>query len=121
MSLADKNKHESTIYRNFTAENKYSMLDIDSWFGPEIEYSMIFMFLSSIVSIIAFIILIILCYRNSKVHYALTSIMGIKNANAAVLQPEYATLDFLYLHFIIGILILVMTYFAIKLFLKLCL
>ncbi len=63
--LADKNKHKFTIYSNYTAENKYSILDIDSWFGQEIEYSMIFMFLSSIISIIAFIILMILSYRNS--------------------------------------------------------
>ncbi len=54
------------IYRNYTAENKYIMLEIDSWFDPEIEYSMIFKF---IVRMIAFIFLMILCYRNGEVQY----------------------------------------------------
>ncbi len=41
--------------------------------------------------------------------------MGIKTTEAAVLQQQYITLDFLYIHFIIGIFIFVIIYFAIKL------
>ncbi len=71
LTLADKNKHDSLKYQNNSIDSDNDLLNIDSWFGPEL---MILMFISSIISILGFIILI--CYRNSKVIYAISYVLG---------------------------------------------
>ncbi len=37
LSLNDKNRHDSLKYRNNSDDSDNDLLDIDSWFGPEIE------------------------------------------------------------------------------------
>ncbi len=116
LSLADKNRHDSSKYRNNSDDSYNDLLDIDSWFGPEIEYSMIFMFISSIISILGFIILMILCYKNSKVQYAILYVLG---TTAPVkgydIDPFSCSYDFLYVHFIVAILLIAGLYAGIKL------
>ncbi len=116
LSLTDKNRHDSLKYRNNSDDSDNDLLYIDSWFGPEIEYSMIFMFISSILSIIGFIILMILCYKNSKGQYAISYVLG---TTAPVkgydIDPLSCFYDFLYVHFIVVILLIAGLYAGIKL------
>ncbi len=120
LSLVDKNRHDSSKYRNNSDDSDNDLLDIDSWFGPEIEYSIIFMFISSIISIIGFIILMIVCYKNCKVQYAISYVLGttapVKRYDIDPLSYSY---DFLYIHFIVAILQIAGLYAGIKLAKKL--
>ncbi len=116
LSLADKNKHDSLKYQNNSDDSDNDLIDIDSWLGPEIEYSMIFMLISSIISIIGFIILMVLCYKNSKVQYAISYVLG---TTALVkgydIDPFSCSYDFLYVYFIMVILLIAGLYAGIKL------
>ncbi len=118
LSLADKNRHDSSKYRNNSDGSDNDLLDIDSWFGP--EYSMIFMFISSIISILGFIILMVLCYKNSKVQYAISYVLGTTTpVKGYDIDPFSCSYDFLYVHFIVAILFIAGLYAGIKLAKKL--
>jgi hypothetical protein len=79
LSKADRN---SFRYGNLTIEDTSEILDIDSWFGPEIKYSMIFMFISGIIAIIGFVLLLVLCVRYTKLHHAFLYNIGKHTAEA---------------------------------------
>ncbi len=120
LSLADKNRHDSQRLRNNSVDSDNDLLDIDSWFGPEIEYSMIFMFISSIISILGFIILMVLCYKNSKVQYAISYVLGTSTpVKGYDIDPFSCSYDFLYVHFMVAILFIAGLYAGIKLAKKL--
>ncbi len=58
----DTNRLNNSIYLNEQKDN--DILDIDKWFGDEIQSSMIFVFISCIIASIGFIFLIFLCYKH---------------------------------------------------------
>ncbi len=47
-------------------EDNNDILDIDPWFDDDAESSMIFIFLSSIIALIAFLLVLFLCFKHEK-------------------------------------------------------
>ncbi len=97
--LADKNLYDSLHYRNNMNVSDNNQLDIDSWFGSQIEYLMIFMCISSIINIIGFTILVVLCYKKGKVQYALSYVLGTTPFTGYDIDPDLCPYDFLYMYF----------------------
>ncbi len=60
----------------------------------------------------------VLFYKNAKVQYALSYVLGTKPLKGYDIDPDSCSYDFLYIHFIIAILIVVSIYSAIKLSMK---
>ncbi len=46
-----------------TTDDAEELLDIDSWFDEDSESSMIFIFVSCIIALVAFILLLFLCFK----------------------------------------------------------
>ncbi len=76
---------------------------------------MIFMFISSIISIIGFVVLILLCRNTGKLQYALSYLLGTTSVKVDTKDPDSCSYYFLYVHFIIVILIVASIYSVIKL------
>ncbi len=82
------------------------ILNIDSWFDDELQSSMIFIFISCIVAIIAFIFLVLLCYKHEKLRKILSFYLTTSNTAVAVADtppacPESYISLFLYNRFIL--------------------
>ncbi len=59
----------------YLANPSDNILDIDSWFDDELQSSMIFIFSSCIIALIAFVFLLFLCYKHEKMRKILTFYM----------------------------------------------
>ncbi len=90
------------------SENTNEQLDIDSWFDEDAESSMIFIFLSCIIALLAFILLVFLCFKHEKLRKLISLYMASTQVvNAAALDSTCNTGNiFQYLLFAICILIL---------------
>ncbi len=66
------------------------ILDIHSWFDDETQSSMIFIFISCIIAIVAFLFLLFLCYKHEKLRKILSFYLTNYNtADVAVYTPSY--------------------------------
>ncbi len=82
LTKADKNGKDTRALNrtlNNSMDKHDEILDIDSLFDDELQSSMIFNFISCIVSIIAFIFLIFLCYKHVKLHKILSFYLTTSN------------------------------------------
>ncbi len=70
------------------SENTNEQLDIDSWFNEDTESSMIFIFVSCIIALLAFIPLVFLCFKHEK----LRKLVSLYMASAQVVNAT-APLD----------------------------
>ncbi len=88
--------------------NTNKQLDIDSWFDEDAESSMIFIFLSCIIALLAFILLVFFCFKHEKLRKLISLYMASPQVvNAAALNSTCNTGNtFQYLMSAICILIL---------------
>ncbi len=89
--------------------NTNEQLDIDSWFDQDAEYSMIFIFVSCIIALLAFTVLVFLCFKHEKLRKLISLYMASPQVvNAAALDSTCNTGNiFQYLLSTICILILI--------------
>ncbi len=69
LSHSDKNGEDNLLFNHSLEQNmdeNKDILDIDSWFNEDTEYSMIISFISGIIALVAFIFLIFLCFKHEK-------------------------------------------------------
>ncbi len=57
-------------------ENMNKLLDINSWFDEDAESSMIFIFVSCIIALLSFILLIFLCFKQEKLRKQISLYMA---------------------------------------------
>ncbi len=72
LSHSDKNREDNILFNHSLEQNmddNDEILDIDYWFDEDIQSSMIYIFISCIIALITFIILIFLCFKHDKVHF----------------------------------------------------
>ncbi len=60
----DNELFNESIMDNF--DNANELRNIDSWFDEDAECSMIFIFVSCIIALLAFMLFIFLCFKNKK-------------------------------------------------------
>ncbi len=58
------------------SENTNEQLDIDSWYDEDAESSMIFIFVSCIIAILDFILLVFLCFKHKKLRKLISLYMA---------------------------------------------
>ncbi len=93
LTSADKNRKDNKALNkslNSNINKNNDILDIDTWFDDDIQSSMIFVFISSIVSIIAFIFLIFLCYKHEKLRGMISYYFTTSNAVNAQMDKTTA-------------------------------
>ncbi len=72
--------------------NINEQLDIDSWFDEDAESSMIFIFVSCIIALLAFILLVFLCFKHEKLRKLISLYMASPQVvNAAALDSTCNT------------------------------
>ncbi len=72
--------------------NTNEQLDIDSWFNEDAESSMIFIFVSCIIALLAFILLAFLCFKHEKLRKLISFYMASPQVvNAAALHSTCNT------------------------------
>ncbi len=79
-----------SITANF--ENTNEQLNIDSWFDEDAESSMIFIFVSCIIALLAFILMVFLCFQHEKLRKLISLYMASPQVvNAAALDSTCNT------------------------------
>ncbi len=92
---------------NFEKTNE--QLDIDSWFDEDAESSMIFIFMSCIIALLAFILLVFLCFKHEKLRKLISLYMASPQVvNAAALDSN------IFQYLLSAICILILLYAIIK-------
>ncbi len=69
LSNSDKLGQDNALFNESIMENMDNtddLLDIDSWFDEDAESSMIFNFVSCIIALLAFILLLFLCFKHER-------------------------------------------------------
>ncbi len=117
----DKNRELNKLLKiSIESEEDSEQVDnMSTWFGGGIKYSFIFMFSGSIISVLVFECLIILCYKHGKLQqimtYFVTTIpVEVLNNSNANCQGQN-----MYLHIFYALLLLVALYYLIILLKKL--
>ncbi len=117
LSKTDKIGQDMTFFNesitdNF--ENTNEQLDIDSWFNEDAESGMIFIFMSCIIALLAFILLAFLCFKNEKLRKLISLYMASPQVvNAAALDSTCNTGN-IFQYLLSTICILILTYAVIK-------
>ncbi len=94
--------------------NTNEQLDIDSWFDEDVESSMIFIFVSCIIALLAFILLIFLCFKHEKLRKLISLYMASPQAvNAAALDSTCNTGN-IFQYLLSAICILILLYAIVK-------
>jgi len=122
-SVADKDNYNMLKRLNGTDVNNDDILELDAWFNTDMNYTMIFIFISSIVSVIAFIFLLFLCYKSGKFQYTLSYLLGAgtggANAQNIVNYTEVCAIHYLYFHLAVAIFVVAGVYIWINVIIKL--
>ncbi len=87
LSKSDKNRKDNRLLNESLTDSMdetEDILDIDSWFDDEIQSSMIFIFISCIIALIAFVFL---CFKHEKLRMIMSIYMASPN-NAAALSDN---------------------------------
>ncbi len=107
---------------NETIENEEDCEPVDnmsSWFGGDIKYSFIFMFGGSIISVLAFGCLIVLCYKHCKLQLIMTYFVTTTPIESFNGEEINCQTDNMFLHVFYALLLLVALYYGIVLLNKL--
>ncbi len=90
------------------------ILDIDSWFDDDAEYSMIFVFISCLIALLAFLLLLFLCFKHGQLRRLLSLYMASPQAiNASTLDPSCSS-GYVLTYVLVVICILILTFAIIK-------
>ncbi len=102
------------------SENTNEQLDIDSWFDEDSESSVIFIFVSCIIAILAFILLVLLCFKHEKLRKLISLYMASPQAiNAAALDSTRNTGN-IFQYLLSTICILILLYAIVKMIIRGC-
>ncbi len=94
--------------------NTNEQLDIDSWFDENAESSIIFIFVSCIIALLTFILLVFLCFKHEKLWKLISLYMASHHAvNAAALDSTRNTCN-IYQYLFSAIYILTLLYAIVK-------
>ncbi len=74
MQPSDKNREINKLLNKSiqSEEDSEPVDDMGTWFGGDIKYSFIFIFAGSVISVLVFGCLIILCYKHGKLQQIMT-------------------------------------------------
>ncbi len=90
------------------------LLDRDSWFDEDAESSMKFIFVSCIIALVAFILLLFLCFKHEKLRKLMPLYMTSPMAITATMDTTSCSTSYIF------ICILILTYAIIKLLIRVC-
>ena len=122
LSMADQNKYDRMRADNRTKQITSDILDVDSWFNSDMNFTMIFMFIASLISIVGLIFLIYMCYKNSKIAYGLSYLLGkstIAEATKCSGDTRHYGYDYLYVHIAFALIMVLIGYACLKAVMKL--
>ncbi len=109
---------DKSIINNFGNMNE--LPDIDSWFDEDAESSMIFIFVSCIIALLVFILLIFVCFKHEKLRKLISLYMASPQVvNAAAVDTSSNTGN-IFQHILSTICILILTYAIIKMIIRGC-
>ncbi len=95
LSKSDKIRQDIILFHESIMDNSQNtneQLDIDSWFDEDTESSMIFIFMSCIIALLAFILLVFLCFKHEKLRKLISLYMASPQVvNAAALDSTCNT------------------------------
>ncbi len=91
------------------------LLDIDSWFDEDAESSMIFIFMSCIIALLAFILLLFLCFKHEKLRKLMSLYMTSPTAVTAAMYRLSCSTNYIFVYILSTICLLILTYAIIKL------
>lgn len=74
-NMSDKNHKDNIDMNTNEIEMNDNILEIDSWFDVEIQSTMIFMFISGIVELVGYVLIIFLCHKHEKFRKVLSFIL----------------------------------------------
>ncbi len=95
-------------------ENTNELLDIDSWFDDDAESSMIFIFVSCIIALLAFILLIFLCFKHKKLRKLISLYMASPQVVNAVAVDISSNTGKIFQYILSTICIVILTYASSK-------
>ncbi len=104
-----------SIMDNFESMNK--LLNIDSWFD---ESSMIFIFVSCIIALLTFILLIFLCFKHEKLRKLISLYMASPQVVNATAVDTSCNTGNIFQYILSNIWILILTYAIIKMIIRGC-
>ncbi len=115
--LMTTNFNESIMQNTDDAKE---LLGIDSWFDEDVESSMIFIFVSCIIALVAFILLLFLCFKHERLRKLISLYMtSLTDITAPIDTTSCSTSD-IFMDILSTICILILTYVIIKLFIRGC-
>ncbi len=114
----DNELFNESIMDNFDKANE--LLDIDSWFDEDAESSMIFIFVSCTIALLAFILLIFLCFKHEKLRKLISLYMASPQVVNAAASNTSCNTGNTFLYILSTICILILTYAIIKILIHGC-
>ncbi len=96
------------------------LLDIDSWFDEDAESSMIFIFVSCIIALLAFILLLFLCFKHEKLRKPMSLYMTSPTAITAAMDTPTCSINYIFVYILSTKCLLVLTYAIIKVLIRGC-
>ncbi len=101
------------------SKNTKEQLDIDSWFNKDAESSMIFIFMSCIIALLAFILLVFLCFKHEKLRKLISLYMASPQVvNAAALDSTLDNTSNIFQYLLFTICILIFLYAIVKMIIR---
>ncbi len=111
---SDKNRENNRLL-NESLENEEDSEPVDdmsTWLGSEIKYSFIFMFAGSVISVLVFGCLIILCYKHGKLQQIMTYFVTTTPAEAFSGDSISNGDENMFLHMFYALLLLFALYYV---------
>ncbi len=118
---ADKNTKVNRLLNqslNDNMDDSDNILDIDSWFNDELQSSMIFIFISCLIALIAFVLLLFLCYKHEKIRKILTFYMMSSHTAVASTDTSPCHRSDLYMYLLSAVCLTLFLYVILKLLLR---
>ncbi len=98
--------------------NTNEQFDIDSWFDEDVESCMIFILVSCIIALLAFILLVFLCFKHEKLRKLISPYMAShQDVNAAALDSTCNTGN-IFQYLLSAICILILLYAIVKIIMR---
>ncbi len=96
------------------------LLDIDSWFDEDAESSIIFIFVSCIIDLFAFILLLFLCFKHEKLRKLMSLYMTRPQVVHAAAVNTSCNTGNIFVYILSSICFLILTYAIIKILIRGC-
>ncbi len=117
LSHSDMIGKDNLLFNESIMDNRVhaeDILDIDSWFDDDTESSMIFVFISCLIALLAFLLLLFLCFKHGQLQRLLSLYMASPPAvNASTLDHSCSS-GHVFTYVLVAICILILTFAIIR-------